>query len=86
MDVLVLTSRLTPVVTTGLGFMSFSGNFAGIEFKETDFSYNVGAGLRWDFADNWFLKFLYRARFTTLQDSDGSLLLNGLSLSIGYVY
>ena len=86
LDVLILASRLTPVVTAGLGFMSFSGNFSGVEFQETDFSYNVGGGLRWDFADNWFVKFLYRARFTTLQDADDSLVLNGFSLSIGYLY
>lgn len=85
-DVLVLTSRLTPVVTGGLGFMSFSGDFAGASFHETDFAYNIGGGVRWDFADHWFLKFLYRVRWTQLQNTDEQLLLQGLSLSIGYVY
>ena len=38
LDFNILSTSFTPVLTGGLGFLSFSGDFAGLDFGETDFS------------------------------------------------
>ena len=44
LDINILKSRFTPMVTGGLGFIEFSGDVGGLPFSELDFSYNVGGG------------------------------------------
>lgn len=86
LDYNILKGRITPVVTGGIGFMNFNGDFEGYSFDETDFSYNVGGGLRWDMGEHWFLKAIYRATWTKLQDTDDTLMFNGASFMVGYVF
>jgi opacity protein-like surface antigen len=85
-DVNILKSRLTPLVTAGLGFIRFDGDFQGFPFEETDFSYNVGAGARWDFTNHFFTKLFYRATWTKLEDTDDALLFHGITFVIGYTF
>ena len=67
LDYNVLPSRLTPVVTAGVGITHFSGDVADtVDISETDFSYAVGGGARWDITDSLFMKFLYRSVWTEL--------------------
>ena len=82
LDYNILKSRFTPMITGGIGFINFSGS----GFDETDFSYNLGAGFRWDITDHFLIKGIYRATWTELEDTDDSILLDGISLSIGYVF
>jgi len=86
LDINVLNTSFTPVLTAGVGFFSFSGDFDGFDFGETDFSYNVGAGLRWDVADHLLLKLLYKPTWTKLEDTDSSVRFDTVSLSIGYIF
>jgi len=86
LDFNILKASFTPVLTAGLGFLSFSGDFDGLDFGETDFSYNVGAGIRWDVADHLLLKLLYKPTWTKLEDTDSRVRFDTVSLSIGYIF
>lgn len=90
LDLNILKSRFTPMITGGFGFINFSGTWLGgypsTMFDETDFSYNLGAGFRWDVTNHFLIKAIYRATWTKLEDTDKSIQLDGISVSIGYVF
>jgi opacity protein-like surface antigen len=88
LDIYPLKTRFTPLVTAGIGFMSFSGDVGDStnSFSETDLSYNVGAGIRWDIIDHVFLKAIYKATWTNLKDSNSTLMFHGPALSIGFIF
>ena len=86
-DYNIFKSRLTPLVTGGIGFMDYSVNTraTGIgEVNESNFSYNLGAGVRWDVMDNLLLKVIYRSTWTEFDDNDQRL--EGVSLSVAYMF
>ena len=85
LDYNILKGRFTPVATGGIGFVNFNGDFGGFEFSETNFSYNLGAGLRWDATDSLFLKAMYKWTWTEMQDI-GDLLFTGATLSVGIAF
>jgi opacity protein-like surface antigen len=84
LDYNVWKGRLTPLVTGGIGFLNINGGLV----SETHFSYNLGAGLRWDLTDNLSLKALYRwtSTWDALEDSDDKLELDGFSFGIVYMF
>lgn len=86
LDYNILKSRFTPMITAGIGFINFSGDVSGYDFDETDFSYNLGAGFRWDITDHFLIKGIYRVTWTELEDTDDSITLDGISLSVGYLF
>ena len=86
LDYNILKSRFTPMITAGIGFINFNGDVVGYDFTETDFSYNVGAGFRWDITDHFLIKGIYRVTWTELEDTDDSITLDGISLSVGYLF
>ncbi len=86
LDYNILKGRFTPMITGGIGFINFSGDAGTNNSSETDFSYNLGAGFRWDVTDHFLIKGIYRFTWTELEDTDDSILLDGVSLSIGYVF
>ena len=78
---------IQPMVTAGIGSVNFSDSFVKIEnLSESDFSYNVGIGAKWVIAGNYLLKGMYRATWTKIKNTDSSIMLNGISFSIGYVF
>lgn len=86
-DYNIFKSRLTPLVTGGIGFMDYSVNTraTGVgEVNESNFSYNLGAGVRWDVMDNLLLKVIYRSTWTEFDDNDQRL--DGVSLSVAYMF
>jgi len=83
-DYNIMANRLTPLVTAGIGFFNVSGSSGG--FDETHFSYNIGAGGRWDITDNILVKAVYRITWTELDDTDKSLQLDGVCLSVAYMF
>lgn len=85
-DLYLLKGRVTPLVTGGIGYVSFSGDVEGWSFSETDFSYNLGAGVRCDVSDHFFIKALYKSTWVTLEDADDSSKFDGLSVAVGYVF
>lgn len=88
LDYYILKNRFIPVVTGGIGFIYYDGDFgfSGSDFSETEFSYNFGAGVRWDIGDNFLVKALYKFTWTELEVTDDTLRLGGVSLSIAYVF
>jgi opacity protein-like surface antigen len=85
LDVNILKGPLTPVITGGIGYINFSGG-EEVSFSETDFSYNIGRGLRWDIAKDSFIKALYRAIWTQLEGSDKSLRFDSIGIIVGYMF
>jgi opacity protein-like surface antigen len=93
LDYNILKSRFTPMITGGIGFIYFSsdkvssgGNEASVDADEADFSYNIGAGFRWDITDHFLMKGIYRFTWTKMDDTDDRLMFDGVTLSIGYVF
>ena len=86
LDYNILKYPLTPVISGGIGFINYSGSVGIFDFNETDFSYNLGAGLRWDISRNFFIKAVYKATWTKLKDTDGTVCLDGPALFVGFVF
>lgn len=89
LDYNILKGRLTPLVTGGLGIMNFSTNTkaTGVgEIHESDISFNLGAGVRWDIKDNIMLKALYKATWTEIDDADNDQRFDGVSFSVAYMF
>lgn len=82
-DYYILADRLTPLVTAGIGFVNLDSDTL---FDETNFSYNLGAGGRWDITDNIFVKAIYRVTWTELEDAEDNIDFDGISLSVGYMF
>ena len=86
-DYNIFKSRFTPLITGGIGFMDYSidTNTTGVgEVNESNFSYNLGAGVRWDVMDNLLLKVIYRSTWTEFDDNDQRY--DGVSLSFAYMF
>lgn len=82
-------SRFTPVVTGGVGIMDFSIDTTAVgvgDVDESNFSYNLGAGIRWDIEDNLLLKVMYRSTWTELDDAKQDLQYDSFGLSVAYMY
>lgn len=86
LDLNMLKTRFTPMVRVGFGFIAFNGDHHGGNFRETDYSYNLGGGFRWDVTDYFLIRALYRATWTELEDAKDTILFDGISLSIGYIF
>lgn len=86
LDYNVLKFPFTPLITGGIGFINFNGDIEGYPFDETDFSYNLGAGFRWDITEYVFVKGIYKSTWTELEDTDGAIMFNGINFSFGYVF
>lgn len=87
LDYNILKRRFTPLITGGAGIMHFNGEFGrGAEFSETDFTWRVGAGARWDITDHLFAKAIYRVNWVSLEDSDHSTMFHSVALMLGYAF
>lgn len=86
LDFNILKSRLTPVVTGGIGLISFTGDIEGFPFNESDLTYNLGAGFRWDITNNFFFKTIYRSTRTNLKNTNNYITFDGIRLGVGYIF
>ncbi|MEN6336263.1 MAG: outer membrane beta-barrel protein [Phycisphaerales bacterium] len=82
LDYNILKSRLTPLVTGGLGVMGWHSDV----ITERNFSYNLGAGARWDVAENLAMKLLYRVTWTEIEDADDPFEFDGLTFELIYMF
>ena len=94
LDYYILPTRFTPFLTAGLGFLymdnwydswycCYTPSFdTAIPISETDFLWNVGAGLRWDVADNIALKLSYRYYGTELEYANDYMFMHSVLLSV----
>ena len=88
-DYNIFKSRFTPLVTGGIGYMDYSINTTATgvgKVNETNFSSNLGAGVRWDVMDNCFLKVIYRSTWTEFHDADEDQRYEGVSVSFAYMF
>ena len=85
LDYAPVRGPVSPMVTVGIGSVNFTDSLVSVEeLSETDFSYNLGAGLRYDDMENhWFVSAMYRWYWTELQDTDDTLQLDGFYLNLG---
>lgn len=78
-------SRFTPLVSAGIGFIRFDGNwdntFIG-NFSEVDFTYNLGIGARWDITDAIAFNAIYRNMWVEIQDADDATKFDGISFNL----
>ena len=82
-------SRFTPLVTGGIGIMDFGIDTTNPDVgdvSDSAFSYNLGAGIRWDVKDNMFLKAVYRSTWTKFDDTDDDMQYDNFGLSIAYMF
>ncbi|MBN1424012.1 porin family protein [Candidatus Fermentibacteria bacterium] len=87
LDFVALKRPISPFVTAGIGSVNFSDSHVGPElFNETDFSYNVGAGLCAAYKRHFLAKALYRATWTTMKETDRAIRFDGLSFGLGYAF
>jgi opacity protein-like surface antigen len=87
LDYAPLKGAVSPMVTAGIGSVNFTDSLVSVEeLSETDFSYNVGAGLRCAVKGRLLIKGVYRGTWTKIQSTDGSILFDGLSASVGYIF
>jgi opacity protein-like surface antigen len=94
-DLFPFPGRFSPFVTAGIGYVTFFEDidddddcycyYDADEFS-SEFSFNAGAGIRWDFSDHLFVKALYRATWTDLEDTNESFKFHGFSMFAGYLF
>ena len=82
----ILKSRITPMFIGGIGLIKVWGISAGSMWAETDFSYNVGSGFRWDATNHLLIKGMYSATRTKLKDTDEKIMPDGISVWMGYIF
>lgn len=74
LDYNIINRRLTPFLTAGIGYQYmqvneyFDNGYS--YYNETDFTWNVGAGLRWNINNNFFIKLTGGAQWLKYQDVD----------------
>ena len=84
LDYNILKSRLTPLVTGGVGLMVLNNHGANI--NETDFSYNLGVGGRWDITDGIALRVIYRSTWAKLEDADDPSRFAGVTANLIFMF
>lgn len=86
LDCSPLKGPVSPLVTAGIGPVNFSDSLVSIEeLTATDFSHNLGADLRCTVKGRLLIRGVYRGTWTKIQSTDGAVLSNGLSASVGYI-
>ena len=89
LDYNIWKSRFTPLVTGGIGIMDFGIDTTTpgvMEVHESNFSYNLGAGIRWDIKDNLLVKLMYRSTWTEFDDANQDLQYDSFCLNVAYMY
>lgn len=82
----VLGTSLTPVLTGGVGIMIFDGDIGIFDFSEANYSYSLGAGVRWDISNTFFFKALYRKIWTELEDFNDAHQFDTFNIYFGVMF
>jgi len=87
-DYNIWKSRFTPLLTAGIGLMDFGIDTTSNAGKvhESDFSSNLGAGVRWDIRDDLLLKVIYRSTWTEVHDADNDQRFDSISVSLAHMF
>jgi opacity protein-like surface antigen len=81
LDYNIINRRLTPFITAGIGYQylqveqnapyyGYYYYYYDNYYYETDFTWNVGAGIRWNITDNLFIKLTGGAQWLKYQGAD----------------
>jgi opacity protein-like surface antigen len=84
LDYNMINRRLTPVLTAGIGYQyleidtdqsyavpgPYGWYYVTDYYYETDFTWNVGAGFRWNVTDNFFIKVMGGAQWLQYEGAD----------------
>ncbi|RPH34079.1 MAG: porin family protein [Bacteroidales bacterium] len=82
-----LKKTISPLLAAGIGSVNYNESFTSAEgLNESDFSYNVGVGVKWIIADKFYVKPMYRLTFSKIKDSTDGLTYKGLSICLGYIF
>jgi len=84
LDYNILKSRLTPLVTGGIGLMNFHNHAEHRD--ETHFSYHAGVGGRWDITDRIALRVIYRSTWTEIEDADDPFRFDGVAAHLIFMF
>ena len=84
LDYNILKGPFTPFVTGGVGFQVYSGAIHGTTLSETDFTWNVGAGLRYNFNNHWYAKTSYCAIWGALESTGTDGVFHTATFGLGY--
>jgi opacity protein-like surface antigen len=82
LDYHVLKRRLTPVLSAGIGLMNQT--IDELNVSEGSFTYGLGAGLRWDVTDHFFIKAGYVVDWTSFDSSSEPTKYDGLFAAVGW--
>ena len=102
LDYNIINRRITPIVTAGIGYQymeinnsytysvpgPFGGYYVTVDdyYYETDFTWNVGAGFRWNVTDNFFVKVMGGAQWLQYNGANGiSTQIEGF-LALGWMF
>ncbi len=93
LDYNIINRRLTPFITAGIGYQYFQveqnapyydhHHYYDDYYSETDFTWNVGAGIRWNITDSLFIKATGGAQWLQYQDAKNVTTQIEASLAIG---
>jgi len=84
LDYNILKSRLTPLVTGGFGL--FRVHEGSEHISETHWSYNVGAGGRWDITNSIALRVIYRLTWTRFENTDDPFQFDGVTANLIFMF
>ena len=96
LDYNIVNRRLTPFITGGIGYQymyvsqdyyySGYGYYYYNYYDELDFTWNVGAGIRWNITDNLFIKLTGGAQWLKYQDANNVTTQAEAFFAIGWTF
>ena len=86
LDINILRSRISPMLTAGLRFVNATDFGGGEPFQESDASYSFGGGIRCDFARHFAMKALFRFVGIFFEDADSAAVFPGVGVAFAYLY
>ena len=91
LDYNIINRRLTPFITAGIGYQYFAVNqgddyYHDHYYSEVDFTWNVGAGLRWNVTDNFFIKVTGGAQWLQYEDAQNITTQIEASFALGVTF
>ncbi len=95
LDYNIINRRITPFVTAGIGWQYFEINqdyyyypyyYYGNYYYETDFTWNVGAGVRWNVLDNLVVKLTGGAQWLKYSGADNITTQIEAFLAVGWTF
>ncbi len=93
-DYNIINRRITPFITAGIGYQYLyisqdyynDGYYYYNYYDETDFTWNVGGGIRWNVTDNFFIKITGGAQWLKYQDADNVTTQTEVAFALGWTF